>query len=330
MEQAGWERMIRNAVRLLWSFKAIADAAHRFQILRVPGVGFNFLAQAADVYIDRAWSNERRFFPHRVEELVAGKDSPAMGREIFQKTKFAHGGQDVAPGNLHSHRRHVDFKITEAQNFRSRLQISGTAQDRANTSDEFTGAERLGDVIVCAEFQPLDAVGLCGFCGQKDDRNCRERWGLANVMAEVEAINPGQHDVQKENSRSFTKGLRDQRSARDEVTRRKAGSPQIMRDEAADIFFVFNHEDHGRIFDQWVGSLLPFARICWQVHAWLQIAHKVTAVIARELILNVWVQCCGSVSLVLTNDEFGEGGMTRQFAALFLGAWRRVWPSIRL
>src|SRR6266536_1116210 len=89
--------------RLLRQFEAVADATQGLQILWTARVELNFLAEAADVDIDRSRGDERSFSPHGIEQLIARHDTAAMGCPVYQKTEFAHGGKYVLTAHLPGH-----------------------------------------------------------------------------------------------------------------------------------------------------------------------------------------------------------------------------------
>ena len=67
------------------------------------------------------------------------------------------------------------------------------AQDGADAGNHLARAERLGNVIVAAEFEADDAVDLVGTGGQEQDRDV----GLpAQTAADVETADIGQADIE--------------------------------------------------------------------------------------------------------------------------------------
>src|SRR5579872_5425151 len=133
------------------------------------GVWFDLLAQAANVDVNRSWRNERSFLPYRVEQLIARQHAAAMRRKIFQQAKLSHRGEHVAALHLYSHRRDIDFQLAEPQDFTRDRSLAQPAQHAPDARDQFARAERFCDVVIAAELQALDAVGLGGFRRKKDD-----------------------------------------------------------------------------------------------------------------------------------------------------------------
>ncbi len=66
-------------------------------------------------------------------------------------------------------------------------------QQRVHPGDELTGAERLGEVVVGADFEPDHEVGLRVTGREHEDRN---RPVALDPPADVEAVEPGKHEVE--------------------------------------------------------------------------------------------------------------------------------------
>src|SRR5215472_19309923 len=97
--------------------------------------------------------------------------------------------------DLNGHARDIDFEITEMEHLSSGARVAQSAQDSSDSCDQFAWAERLCDVVVSAELEALDAVGLRSFCRQKDYGDSGESRGLADLAAKFEAVSAGQHHV---------------------------------------------------------------------------------------------------------------------------------------
>ncbi len=71
--------------------------------------------------------------------------------------------------------------------------VLDAAQDRLDARGELARRERLRDVVVGAELEAGDAVGLLVARGQHQDRHLRVR---AHLPADLEAVDPRQADVE--------------------------------------------------------------------------------------------------------------------------------------
>ena len=78
-----------------------------------------------------------------------------------------------------------------------RLRLGGlhAAQDGAHAGDHLGAAERLDDVVVGAELEPDDAVGLGPAGGEDDDRDAAAG---ADRAADVAAVAVGQVEVEQD------------------------------------------------------------------------------------------------------------------------------------
>src|ERR1039457_184354 len=83
-------------------FEPVADSAQRFQIAGMPWIAFDFLPQPPHKDVNRPGSHERSFFPHGVQQLVAGKHATAVPREIFEQPELTDGSEYGFA--LHPHR----------------------------------------------------------------------------------------------------------------------------------------------------------------------------------------------------------------------------------
>ena len=71
--------------------------------------------------------------------------------------------------------------------------LLGPAEDRLDPGGELARRERLRDVVVGAELEAGDPVGLLVARGQHHDRHLRLG---AHLPADLEAVDPGQADVE--------------------------------------------------------------------------------------------------------------------------------------
>src|SRR4051812_18246100 len=154
--------------------EAVADAAHREQILRGSGVALELFAQVTNVNVDRARVAVRRVAPDLLQEHLARLHAPRRAGESGQDLEL-----DV--GELHalSPRRHyppleVDLQVAGADG----LLAAGPGTDhlrasqrRTHAASELPDRERLGDVVVGPHLQAEDLVDLVVLGGEHDDRH---------------------------------------------------------------------------------------------------------------------------------------------------------------
>jgi len=81
------------------------------------------------------------------------------------------------------------------------------AQHGFYSRHEFARAERLGNVIVGAEFESQDAVGFAAFCGEKNDWDHGQRLHLSDLAAELQPVFPRDHDVKNEEGGALALGV---------------------------------------------------------------------------------------------------------------------------
>ena len=121
----------------------------------------------------------------------------------------------------------------------------GAPQDRADARDELLGAERLDDVVVGAELQAGDPVGLVAARGEDDDRDASSRAG-ARGRRRGRRPSAGRGP-----GRSRPAGARGRARARPRrrraVRTAKPGVLEVVADEGGDLGLVLDDEDgaHG-------------------------------------------------------------------------------------
>ncbi len=129
------------------------------------------------------------------------------------------------------------------------------AQQRSHARDDFIGAERLGDVIVRAKFEPDDAIGFFRLRGQHDDRDGGGRRVGANRATELQAIESWQHQVEDHEVGRITLDLRHHIAAGLHDRGQEARFLQVMVEEAADIRIILGDKDPGGGADgHWIPS----------------------------------------------------------------------------
>ena len=100
---------------------------------------------------------------------------------------------DRAPVEQHAPGRDVDDEPVDADDLRRR-RGPRAAEDRAHARHDLAHAEGLDDVVVGAELEPDDPVGLRPAGGDHDDRDVR---AAPQLSADVAAVAVGQAQVEQ-------------------------------------------------------------------------------------------------------------------------------------
>src|SRR5271165_2710065 len=210
--------------------EAVACSADRLQITRLVRVRFDLLTNAPYVNIHRARRHIMGVAPNRVQQLVAGEDSSRMPRQIFQQPEL--GGCRLLNLATHhqGHTATVNLDVAGLHNCRRQRTLEA-AQHRAHPRHQLARAERLGDIVVRAQFQSDDAVRLAHLRSQKYDRSHIERGRLANAPAKLQAVASGDHDVQKEQRRRLLLRFGNYAGGRCEGANGITGALQMMTNQ---------------------------------------------------------------------------------------------------
>ena len=157
---------------------------------------FHHATQTGNLDVDRTF--HRRIFTTtgQVHQLVAGQRLTRMANQCFQHCKLTAGERHRLIFTEHFTRTEVQFELTKRNDRfflrrRARQFIRLTAQDCANTCQQFTRVKRFRDVIVSADFQSNDTVH---FFALRRNHNDRHRVALAaQATANRQAIFSRQH-----------------------------------------------------------------------------------------------------------------------------------------
>src|SRR5579872_3722987 len=184
-----------SAILSLRGLEAVAGAAHGFQVAGIFRVGLDFFADAPDVHIDGARSHVGGIAPDGVEKVITREDASLVAGEEVEQAELGGGSGNHAAADGEGHRRGIDFNVADFHGTRWKRAFEA-AQDGFYAGDKFTRAERLGDVVVGAEFEAEDAVRLAAFGGEENYRHGGEAGSLTDGAADLEAIFAGNHDVE--------------------------------------------------------------------------------------------------------------------------------------
>ena len=196
-----------------------------------------FVAQGADVGVDGVRVGGAVAAEHGGEQFFAAEHAAGAVKQGAQQAVFALCERQFAP--LVADTAGGRVVVPDGGGFGGGLGLCAP-QHGFYAGDEFARAERLADVVVCAEFEAEDAVGFFVLGGEHDD-------GLGVLRAQgfeqFEAVGVGQADIEQEQVEVF---------AREQLPRLLCGGGDACGemgagegefDQFGDFAFVFNDED---------------------------------------------------------------------------------------
>ena len=203
----------------------------------------HFFAQPAHVHVDRARAAGVGIAPHVRQQQIARQHAAAMLHQVLQQQEFLGGELDLVAVDLHDMAVDVHRQHAVGQAAVGRRGAMRAAQQRADAGHHFVRAERLGDVVVGAELEPDDAIGFLGLRRQHDDRDRRGVGVGPDRAAQLQAVEPGQHQVEHHQVGRVALDLRHDVAPGRDQRRQEAGLAQVVLEQAADIGIVFGDED---------------------------------------------------------------------------------------
>ncbi len=131
--------------------------------------------------------------PHAVEDLLTReRESRSLGEEL-QQIEFLARERHRRLADAHLAAADVDRDRTDLQDLGRGRRAVGAPQHGLHPGDQLGGRKRFRDVVVRAELEAEDPVDLGVTGGQEDDR---DRRGLAQPPAHLEAVDVGKADVE--------------------------------------------------------------------------------------------------------------------------------------
>ena len=223
-------------------FEAVAGAADGLEIAGIFGIGFDLFADAADVDVDGAGGDEARVAPDGVEEMIAAEDAAGMAGQVVEEAEFCGRGRGEIAADAELHGAGIDLDVFKGNGGGSGGALEA-AEDGLDPGQQLAGREGLGDVVVGAELEAEDAVVFSSTGGDEDDGDGAEGGVIAQAAADVEAVSPGNHDVEQEEGGRLALGVGDEACGGGVDAGRKAGGFQVMLDQARDIGVILKHKD---------------------------------------------------------------------------------------
>ena len=226
----------------------VPDAVHG-----ADDVGAELAAQRADVRVDGARARRHVVAPHLLEQLFAGRHPTGPRREVHEQVELGRREVHELAVLTHAARRGIELDVADRRRDRRRSPATraGATQDRVHARDELAGAERLRHVVVGADLEPDDEVGLAVARGEHEHRH---RAISLDALAHLDPVEAGEHEVEHDEV-----GLepRVRLEAARPVARdldRVALAAEPRRDRAGDRALVLDDEDAG--CRDWAGRRL--------------------------------------------------------------------------
>lgn len=214
--------------------EAVPGAPDGDDVARIGGVFLDLVAEPADVDGDGAAVAVAP--PHALEQLLAAEHLSGMLDEHAKQLELAGGHPHRLARERHLVGIEVDLEPTEAQPCSA--SGAGAAQDSLDARDDLCGCGRLDDVVVGAEAEPADLVGVSATRAEKQDGDLG---GGADLAAELEARPAGEHDVEQHAVRGCSERV-DGVIRVDCVDDAKAVCLEVIAYQRRDLGLVFDDE----------------------------------------------------------------------------------------
>jgi len=205
------------------------------------------------MYIDRARLAVEVEAPRFLQDLLAAEDESVVLGEGEEKVKFLRAQVDGPGREAHFPSGGIDQQVTNVDRF-GRICIFSFAapQDRFDARNEFTRVERLGQVIIRAEFEAENLVNI--FVAGGEHENSGRILRSAQSAADLKTIQFREHDVQHDQRGMLTRNRVERGLSIVDGLNTKTFAFKIEARQLDDGWFVIDEEDevfHGGIRGKW-------------------------------------------------------------------------------
>ena len=201
-----------------------------------PGSGLDLLPQPRHRVIDRTGLGHVRVAPDLLQQVRPLHDAAVLG-EVAEEGELAVREVEVGPVARGLHRGEVDDDLAEGQPVAARARA---AEHGADARQQFFQVERLGDVVVGAEVEALQLVGLLRARRQHDDGRLAP---FPQEPHQFEAVAAGEHDVEHDEVRGEVAGGRDGQVPVAHALDVEAVVDEVVPQHARQRRIVFNDQD---------------------------------------------------------------------------------------
>ena len=137
----------------------------------------------------------------------------------------------------------IDAEAIDLDDFRDLALALGAAEDGLDAGDQLARVEGLRHVVIGADLEADDAVDVVAAGGEDDDGDVA---GLAELLADGEAVHLGHHDVEDDEVRADGLGLLERLLAVVGGFDAEALVVQVEAGKLNDVLLVIDNEDGSR------------------------------------------------------------------------------------
>src|SRR4029079_206005 len=183
--------------------ESIADAVDREDEAWLTGVRLELAAQVLDVRVDRTFIALERDAVQRVEQLAPREDAPRLAREGREERELGRGQVDAAAAALGPHPRNVELQLPDPDHVGRVCRAVGPTEHGLHPRHELARGEGLRQIVVSSE---LEAEQLVELVVPRRDHHDRDRAVAPQFAGHVQAIEPGQAEVENDQVGSIVPG----------------------------------------------------------------------------------------------------------------------------
>src|SRR5271165_3978906 len=156
----------------------VSHAAYGLDVVAAEVGIAQLLSDFADVHIDAAVKRRKLAAKHGIDEMLARDYSPSLAQQDMQQIEFDRSQFHRLAILPNDSRCRIKLDITDSHDVGdlplaccALISGLGAAQDGANAGNQFARIERLGKIIVGANFKADNSVHIFTASREQQDRN---------------------------------------------------------------------------------------------------------------------------------------------------------------
>src|SRR5262245_19228019 len=218
----------------------VAMASHGLQ-QRFATRGIDLAPQPRDVDVYDIGERVLAIAPYLVEDASAGEDSAGRAHQKLEDCKFLGRELDGVATAPHLQQLAIEDEVGNLQNVGVGREFVRPAHQSLDAGKQLVEIERLGEIVVGAQFQALDLVFQGVHGGQHQNRRviALETQTLTHVVA----VHVGEHQIEHDNIELAGLGEVHPRASRRSDGPAMIFGPEPAVDEVGDARLVFDEKD---------------------------------------------------------------------------------------